>query len=135
MIIKNSSKQRGFSAFVPFPLKIPERPELNVFPLNVLFMSFGKRDGKTITGTALYEPDLETFKQEGEKFSMKYRNVYGGNCWLLIEYDATKKSYLGEKFVNEKSVVMAEGTEWNMFFVHFTMSGLAIGERCKFEDV
>lgn len=135
MNFEDSIKRGVLSGFVPCPLEIKERSELNVFPLNVLFMQYGTRDGKIITGTAVYDPDLETFKQEGEKCSMKYHNAYGDNCWLKIEYDAARKSWHGEKFVNEKSVMSADGSGWQGFFVHFTMFGLAVGERCKFEDV
>lgn len=133
MSFKDILKQRAFSGFVPYPLEIKEKPELNVFPFNVLFMQYGAKDGRIITGTAIYEPDLETFKQDDDKCSIKYHNIYGNNCWLLIKYDGTKKSYFGEKFVNEKSVMMADGTEWNMFFIHFTMGGLFKGEACKIE--
>ena len=90
MSFENNIKRRVLSGFAPCPLEIKERPELNVFPLDVLFMRYGTRDGKIITGTAIYDPDLETFKQEGEKCSMKYRNAYGGDCRLKIEYDAMK---------------------------------------------
>ncbi|MEA2088389.1 MAG: hypothetical protein U9O55_00930 [Patescibacteria group bacterium] len=133
MSFKNNFKKGVLFGFVPYPLEIKEHPELNIFPLNVLFMQYGTRDKKIIIGTALYESNLETFKQENKKRSMKYHNVYGDNCWLLIKYNITKKNYIGEKFVNEKSVMMAGGTKWNMFFMHFTMSGLFKGESCKFE--
>jgi hypothetical protein len=124
-----------FIGFVPHPLEIEERPELNVFPLNVLFAKFGTKNGKNVIGTALYEPNLESFKREGEKYSMEYRNAYGGDCWLLVTYDSAEKSYKGEKFVNGKSVGMAFGKEWQMFFVHFTALGLINGEQCKFEKL
>ncbi|NCF75320.1 MAG: hypothetical protein GWO87_02440 [Xanthomonadaceae bacterium] len=133
MSFKNNLKRGVLFGFVPHPLKIKERSELNVFPFNVLFMQYGTRDGRIITGTAIYEPDLKTFKQNDNKCSIEYHNIYGDNCWLLIQYDETKENYFGEKFVNEKSVMMADGTEWNIFFIHFTMGGLFKGEACKIE--
>ncbi len=88
-------------------------------------------------GTALYEPSFESFKLEEEKYSMKYHNVYGGDCWLRITYNAGDGiTYHGEKFMNGKSVGMADGgADWKMFFVHFTALGLANSERCEFEDI
>ena len=124
-----------FIGFVPHPLEIKGRPELDVFPLNVLFAKLGTRNGKNVMGTALYDPSIESFKGEEEKYSMKYHNVYGGDCWLLVTYDLAKKSYRGEKFVNGKSVGISFGSEWKMFFVHFAILGLTNGERCEFEDI
>lgn len=68
---------------------------------------------------------------------MKYRNAYGGDCWLKITHDTGEGvKYRGEKFVNGESVGMADGgNNWDMFFVHFAMLGLANGERCEFEEV
>jgi len=126
---------RDFIGFVPYPLEIKERPELDVFPLNVVFAKFGKMYGKNVMGTALYEPDLESFKQEKDKCSMKYHNAFGGDCWLLVTYDLAEESYVGEKFINGKSVGMSFGQKWNIFFSHFTILGLTNGERCKFEEV
>ena len=124
-----------FIGFVPHPLEIKERPELDVFPLNVLFAKLGTRNGKNVMGTALYEPNLESFKREGKKCSMKYHNAYGDDCWLFVTHDLAKKSYRGEKFVNGKSVGISFGPEWKMFFVHFAILGLTNGERCEFEDI
>src|SRR3989338_8659005 len=124
-----------FIGFLPHPLEIKERPELDVFPLNVLFAKFGIRNRKNVMGTALYEPDLESFKREGEKYSMKYCNSYGGDCWLLVTYDSAEKSYRGEKFINGKSAGMAFGVQWQGFFVHFTALGLINGEHCEFQEV
>ena len=128
-------KNHDFIGFVPYPLEIKERPELDVFPLNVLFGKFGTRNGKNVFGTALYKPNLESFKREENKCSMKYHNAYGGDCWLLVTYDLAKKSYRGEKFINGKSVGISDGLEWKMFFVHFGILGLTNGEKCEFEYI
>jgi len=115
----------GFIGFVPGRLEIKERPELSVFPYNVLFASHKITNRKR----ALYLPDIESFKQDPDKLSMRYHNDCGGKSWLLIEYNPLKRSYLGQKFVNNKSVMEASGNEWSMFFVHFTMLGLTDGEE------
>ncbi|KKR58926.1 MAG: hypothetical protein UT97_C0020G0017 [Parcubacteria group bacterium GW2011_GWC2_40_31] len=126
-------KHGTFFGFVPHRLEIKEAPEFNDFPFNVLFSSFGMKDGARVRGSAVYNPDFSTFKKDGDKYSMQYRNGYEGDSWLRIDYDLEKKSWVGEKFVNGESAGMAFGSEWHMFFVHFTMLGLKNGERCMFE--
>ena len=122
-------------AFVPQHLEIPDRPELNVFPYNVMFMKFKVENGITVSGTAIYDPLIITFKKEGVKSTMEYFNIYGPECRLRIEVDTINPSYHGEKFVRGEIVGQAEGREWDTFFVHFTMLGLSNGERCKFEEM
>ncbi len=124
-----------FFGFVPKPLDIPDRPELAIFPLNVLFVRYGQIGGKNFSGSALYEPNLASFKMVGEKVFLEYRNIYGGDSFLVIEYDVLNERYLGIKTVNNKNVGEASGKEWKMFFVHFTSLGLAAGEQCKFEVI
>jgi len=54
----------------------------------------------------------------------------------MISYDEKNKQYRGEKFVNGKLAVSADGgDDWDLFFTHLTMPGLATGEKCKFEVV
>lgn len=130
------SLKRGIQfGFVPHRLQISGRPELNVFPFNVLFMQYGTKDGINVRGSALYEPDLGSLKRSNEVYSMEYHNIYGGINWLIIEYDALTQQYRGIKFINKISVGEAVGVNWNMFFVHFTALGLSNGEGCKFEKL
>lgn len=135
MGFKESIKNGCLYGFIPHNLEIEGKPEFNVFPFNVMFMNFGTKDGARISGEAIYDPDLTSYVRENGKCTMKYHNAYGGNCWLLIAYDETNKSYFGEKFVNDESVGIAEGPQWDKFFIHFTMLGLADGEMCKFNPV
>ena len=124
----------GFTAYVPFNLEVEGRPELSLFPRNVAFSKKKNVDGKTIMGSALYEPDLETFRVWQGKVSLRYHNIHGGNCWLVIEY-GPKYEYVGKKYINDKCVWESSGPGWKMFFVHFTMLGLADGERCEYEII
>jgi len=133
MSFENIRKNGSFCGFIPHRLDVKERPELSIFPFNVLFAKRKIGNGKLVTGYALYEPDLASLKKDEDEWSMNYYNVYGGDCWLRIKYNESKPFYIGEKFVNGKSVVIAEGPAWEMFFVHFTLLGLANGERCEFE--
>jgi hypothetical protein len=119
--------------FIPYPLDVPDRPELSVFPLNVAFAKYKVENNRMISGSALYLPEFDTFALSGSTVSMRYRNGYGGESSLVIEYDIDKGSYTGSKFVHGKLVVEATGPEWNWFFVHFTILGLSNGERCMFD--
>ena len=127
---------RTATAFIPKRLAVANRPEYSHFPCNVLFVSYRNREGRLQAGTALYEPVFHTYRKERHLSLMRYRNIYGGECYLGIDYDAKNGRYRGEKFVNGKSVGSAYGVDnWQLFFTHFTMLGLVDGEKCSFEDV
>jgi hypothetical protein len=129
-------KKNGMGcAFIPHKLEIEGRSELEVFSLNVLFMGFAIKDGSQVSASALYEPDLASFKKEDNKCSMRYNNAYGGDSWLNIIYDEKDKSYHGDKFVDGKPAGSAYGAHWDGFFVHFTMLGVVNGEMCQFDKI
>ena len=127
-------RRRGFVAFIPHRLEMKEFPEFYYFPFNVLFVSHTIRDGQNVTGSALYEPDFHTYRKDGNLSLMRYHNIYGGECYLMIAYDEKNKQYSGEKFVNGKLFSSTDGgDDWQQFFTHLTMLGLATNEKCKFE--
>ena len=127
---------RTATAFIPKRLAVADRPEYSHFPCNVLFVSYRNADGRLQAGTALYEPDLQTYRKEGHLSSMNYHNIYGSECRLRIVYDEKNRRYRGEKFLNGKSVGCAYGVDnWQLFFMQFTMLGLIDGEKCQFDDV
>ncbi len=133
MSLKEIGKN-GFRAFIPYRLEIDGGPELSNFPLNVAFMSFTVKEGKNVSGSALYEPDLSTYSKDGYTGRMQYHNIHGGDCRLVITYDEENKKYCGEKIINGTVVVSASGGDnWQDFFTHLTMGGLENGERCEFE--
>ena len=120
--------------FIPKRLEMPDRPELSVFPYNVLFMSMKLQSGKKIIGTALYEPEVETYKETGNKMKMRYRNVYGGNNWLEITYEPERDYYVGRKYINGKQEGTGFALGWKMFFFYFTALGVIHGETCLLEE-
>jgi len=133
---KKAVEKGHLFSFIPHRLEIAEMPHFNNFPFNVLFMSFTTKSGQHVSGTALYEPEFSTYQKDGHLSSMKYRNIYGGDCHLIINYNEEKKLYHGEKFINGKLVGSANGSDnWKMFFMHLTMIGVVDGERCMFENV
>jgi len=133
---KNAMERGVFYGFVPRRLNMEEFPEFINFPFNVLFQSRKTKDGELISGTALYEPDFHTYKKEGHLSLMRYHNIYGGDCYLVIAYDEKNKAYRGNKYINDKLVGSADGSDnWEMFFTHLTMIGVVNGERCKFDTV
>lgn len=134
MIIDGTEKNAGarLTGFVPYRLDIAGRPELSRFPCTVLFAKQKSEDGRLVSGFAPYEPDFKSLRCSGTTLSMRYRNGYGGDSSLLIEYDILSGRYTGQKFVRGELVGMADGIEWDLFFFHLTLLGLTPGERCLF---
>jgi len=129
-------KPRDFCGFIPYRLEIKAFPEFYHFPLNVLFVGFTIKDGRKISGSALYEPEFHTYRKENDLSLMRYRNVYGGDCYLILAYDEKNKQYIGRKYINGKLVSHTDGIDnWDLFFTHLTMLGLVTGERCIFEEI
>lgn len=119
--------------FIPKPLIVDGRPELSVFPLNVLFGQgrphphFGWH-GLEQYQTALYLPDLSSYAENDGLASMCYYNQHNRDFWLKISYRQSENGYCGEKFFGFKKLSMSVGFEWKQFFIHLTMVGLAEGE-------
>lgn len=117
--------------FVPRRLEIPDRPELNNFSLNIAFCTVTLNDNNVERQeTALYEPDLSTFTQDGAKQKMKYYNNRDPkrHFWAEIIYDTGKKIYTGTKYNCDKYAGGAFGINWDTFWSHFTALGLTNGE-------
>lgn len=108
--------------FVPKRLEIKGRPELNNFPLNVMFMSICKADDNNHELTTIYLPDFETYQETNKEQKMKYFNSLNKSrkFWLEIIYSNEKGSYTGNKFCGKKLVSSAYGKKWDIFFVHLT---------------
>lgn len=124
------------SAFIPHRLEIQNKPEYSYFPCNVMFVSYRNQNGRLQSGSALYQPDFQTYQKECYLSSLGYHNVYGGDCRLVISFDEKNRGYHGEKFVDGQLVGFAYGGDiWQLFFMHFTMLGLADGEKCRFDFV
>lgn len=119
--------------YIPKHLEIPERPELAVFSFNILFTQDAMVKGERITGSAIYEPVLSSYFRTGDTAMMWYQNIYGEHGHIVMEYDHAKVMWTGTKFVRGKRVLLATGPEWNKFFIHLTLVGLANGEPCLFE--
>lgn len=130
----NFPKRNTRFAFIPRPLQIAGRPELSLFPFNIMFMSHKLEHGNLISGTVIYEPDLATFMRKDRMMVMRYDNVYGGS-WVIIEYDTGNNYYMGTKYIKGVESGMATGMDWKMFFVHLTAIGVVNFERCKMEVV
>lgn len=133
MSIEHNIENGQLLSFIPHRLEIKEFPKLYHFPFNVLFANYTMKDGKQVFGSALYEPDFHTYKKDGHLSCMRYHNVYGGDCHLIITHNEENDGYHGEKFVDGKSVGLADGgNNWDLFFAHFTILGLADGERYQY---
>lgn len=122
-------------AFIPNRLNIDIKPELSIFPFNILFMSYTEKDGQLVTGTSIYSPDISTYINNSYIAKMIYRNHYGLNSKIIIKYEFGTGGYEAQKFVNDVIVQSAFGKDWKNFFINLTMSGIHNGEACEFENV
>jgi len=127
--------------FIPKRLNMPEHPEFSFFPINILFISYGRLDGIPKSGTAHYEPMIERFANLGDKMRMPYRNICDRDpniVWrIVITYHRNKKFYTGVKCRNDKIMSLADGTaqDWNKFFGIWTAGGLSNLESCQFDPL
>lgn len=133
----------GF-AFIPNRLTVAHRFELNIFPLNVLFLSTKMENGVKISGSALYEPDLSSYRDDGRIQRLVYYNKYERELhhtrdwWLEIRFNKETRAYQGTKYCREEAIVMAGDTHptvdanWHRFFISLTRGGLSNRERCLF---
>lgn len=119
--------------YIPTRLNIPKRPELRNFPVNVLFMSFGKSHGAARTGSAVYVPDLDTYEVQDAVAALKYINLQNPKDYIIITYDRTSKVYWGRKFIGGKLHTTSYGTDWEAFFAHLCLEGITDGEGCSYE--
>lgn len=125
-------------AFIPKHLEIENRPELQVFPNRVVYMSHKRDDNnKLITAFSFYEPVLDTLDQSTDRWEMRYENGtryendLKKDCWLSISYFPDKKIYSASKYIRGELKVVAGGCDWKSFFMHLTMTGIQEGERCN----
>lgn len=135
---ENIKQRSGFVGFIPKSLKINDRPELSIFPLNVLIGRYTIRDGKKMFGSALYEPDISSFIEDKESgiMSMRFYNKYNHDYWLEMEYEFKNKKRRCQKMCKGEQCGIAFGGEnWNGFFVQVSFLGLYEGETCKFDEV
>lgn len=113
--------------YVPKRLEIPGRPELNNFPLNLLFstITIGDEDTKFIE-TCEYAPDTTSFKETGELHKMTYYNVLDNShkFWVEIIYNARNCYYTGSKYCRGKLIGTADGNNWRNFFMHLSLLGV-----------
>lgn len=121
--------------FIPNRLEIAEHPEIDVLPLNMLFTKSKVQDGKVITGSALYSPQMSTLQLYAHRIVLTYRNLIDDSWTVVIEYDRERKSWKGTKSAHGKDLVVSFGSAWKEFFQQLTMAGLQRGEPCAFLDL
>ena len=143
----NQSRPNQF-AFIPHKLIIEGRPELEVFSYNILFMSLANIDGVDTSGTALYLPDLGTFRSNGQVSYMCYFNQfqkspdfvrrevppedYSSTDYIDLWFFEEDGRYEASKYISGVLAYESSGKTWKDFFIHLTMPGLAQNEACEF---
>ena len=127
-----------FQCYIPSRLEIAGKPEYSIFPLNVFISRYTVRDGKTCTGSVVYEPDLSSFEyDEATKiFKMNYYNRYNHDYYLVMIYDQENKRRQCDKYYKEEELGSADGLDdWNRFFIQVGFLKFKQGETCMFEEV
>lgn len=122
-------------AYIPSPLAIDKRPELSIFPLNVMYVSLANIDGVDSSGTSLYEPYFASYRKNKRTQRMRYYNIYSKADYIDITYFIDKCEYIGVKYVNDTEIFTTYGKSWKTFFIHLTLGGLTNNEVCKFEPI
>ncbi len=122
----------GFG-FIPQKLQIKDKPELDVFPLNIMFMNYRYYYGRLQSGVSLYEPALQSYEDIIDMQRLMYCNIYNPENKIIIVYYPENGKYVGYKYINGKCVQEACGPDWKLFFIHLTIIGPLSGERCKFK--
>ncbi|KKQ84874.1 MAG: hypothetical protein UT08_C0013G0011 [Candidatus Woesebacteria bacterium GW2011_GWB1_38_8] len=130
--MNNETGKRNYqTGFIPHKLEVGDRPELSDFSKNILFANVFSSNGVDMIASSLYEPDLETYTDEGAARSLTYRNIY--NPDNRIKVTRYEDKWEGEKFINGTRSLWAFGRTWQQFFIQLTILGLSKGERCQFE--
>jgi hypothetical protein len=127
-----------FFSFIPKPLNIADMPEYSVFPFNVLIARYTVVNNKTVMASVIYEPDLSSFNNDynGEELSMVYYNHDNHDYYLKMTANPASKKRVCKKYFKDKYLgETIGGDNWNNFFVHVGLLGLANGETCRFEEM
>ena len=131
-IINTGEKLPQQFGFIPGHLELSDRPELSVFPFNILFVSHLTDGKQTIAGVAEYLPDLDSYQSKGESQFFAYQNKYNPADLIVIIYGGDSARYEGIKIIEGDEVIHTTGSGWNEFFAKLTATGLSAGEGCRF---
>lgn len=127
----------GSVGYIPKPLKLENKPELNIFPFNVLMGKYMYRNGEIVFGHIVYEPDLSSLGADDEdNLAMNYINHYDRRFYLkmIVENDMKSRKcikYKEDEIVGESGAVIDPDNEensWKIFFAHVALIGFADGE-------
>ncbi len=110
-------------AFIPRRLAIPERPELNDFPLNIIFSNRVDIPKGGDIRLALYEPDFSTFESKEGKKELIYRNTHGGDSQVKVIKEA-KGYYTGVRTIKGVDKNFVNGETWKFFFLYLSLYGI-----------
>lgn len=122
-------------AFIPRTLEIPALPELSVFPFNVLFARFRTRPSGRKGYSAVYGPDIRTYRTGPEEAVMDYKNELDPRFHLEITYNKANGTYRGDRYVQATLETTSFGREWHEFFIQLGAVGLLEGETVHIDDI
>lgn len=127
----------GSVGYIPRPLRLKDKPELNIFPFNVLMGKYMEKNGEIVFAHIVYEPDLSSLGIDDEdNLAMNYINRYDRRFYLkmIVQKDFKSRKcikYKGNKIVGESGAIIDPDNKensWKIFFAHVALIGFADGE-------
>ena len=109
-------------AFIPRELEIPERPDLKIFALNIVFASL------RLLRVAEYVPDISTLKETPSFLKLRYFNTASRDWWIEVQYSKDNGWFQGDRYHKCEWLGGASGINRDMFFAHLTMADLETNE-------
>ena len=126
----------SFFAFVPNQIEEADFgtkwwPLLEGFPLNILYSSaLQSQNIRPVMASALYEPDLRTFRETEATRELTYFNKQGGD--YRVRAVLRKAGGLEtSKYKGRKLIALAEGPDFDGAMVQTTMIGVQKDERVE----
>lgn len=110
--------------YIPKQLVVPGVPKLSNFPFNIMFEL--PQNNKYF---AVYTAQINTYQEEADLQIMTYFNEGDPRVRVVILFNTKYHCWHGEKFFEGEQIGEADGSDWNMFFVHLTMLGCSRQER------
>jgi hypothetical protein len=107
-------------------------PLLAGFPLNIQYAAVIPRTNKEpAIITALYEPDLDTFRETETARKITYINTRGGNFRVEVILQKGSSRLDTFKYEGEKLIAEATGSDFDGAMLQTTMIGIQKTERVR----
>jgi hypothetical protein len=133
---KNGSSHVKFLGCIPHQIEADWDdkwgPLLAGFPLNIQYAAVVPRWNKEpAIITALYEPDLDSFRETETTRKMTYFNTRGGDFRVEVALQKGSSRLDTFKYEGEKLIAEATGSDFDSAMLQTTMIGMQKTERVR----